>query len=490
MRVEWREHDGVVTPFYEQGAGNWEPGIWAAQRGSQDTILSCPIFELLIHGDRGGGKTDVLIMDFAQHVGLGFRDFWKGILFRRTFPELSDIIAKTKHWFPRIFPSATYNEANHVWRWPQGESLQLSYMDRPEHYSKHHGHAYPWMGWEELTTYPDDKCYRLMMSCSRSSRPGMPRKIRNTTNPYGRGHNWVKARWNLPHQGMIGPTITEVSSEGIPMKRVAIECRLRENLILMAAEPDYRAKIEMAARNPQEMKAWLENNWDIVSGGMFDDIWNKDVHIVPNIPLNAIPAEWKTFRGYDHGQSKPFSVGWWAQSNGEPIEVEGRTLGGVPEDRFRVAEWYGWNGSPNEGVRMGAYDIGRGIVQRENQWGMVDIRPGPADASIFDDYEPGKSVAGDMRRAGVRWEPCDKRKGSRTQGWEQMRKMLRGALSREEPGLFVCKRCTQFIRTVPVLCRSDSNPDDVDTETEDHVGDEVRYVSRHRISASKSRSNW
>ena len=65
-----------------------------------------------------------------------------------------------------------------------------------------------------------------------------------------------------------------------------------------------------------------------------------------------------------------------------------------------------------------------------------------------------------------------------------MRKMLSAAHAQplEEPGLWVFDGCTEFIRTVPVLPRDEIKQDDVDTDAEDHVGDETRYrvMSRKR----------
>jgi hypothetical protein len=97
-----------------------------------------------------------------------------------------------------------------TWRFPDGEELMFRHFRTPDDYYSYHGHAYPWIAWEELTTWADDKCYKVMMSCSRSTKPGMPRKYRATTNPYGVGHNWVKARFRLPVQGgkIIGPSST------------------------------------------------------------------------------------------------------------------------------------------------------------------------------------------------------------------------------------------------------------------------------------------
>lgn len=112
------------------------------------------------------------------------------------------------------------------------------------------------------------------------------------------------------------------------------------------------------------------------------------------------------------------------------------------------------------------------------------VLPGPADTSIWDS-EPGvPSIAADMQAAGVAWEHADKSPGSRKQGWLQLRKRLQDGqkdLPREEPGLFVFRSCHHWLDLVPVLPRDDKDLDDVDTDAEDHLGDETRY----RVRAAK-----
>jgi len=50
-----------------------------------------------------------------------------------------------------------------------------------------------------------------------------------------------------------------------------------------------------------------------------------------------------------------------------------------------------------------------------------------------------------------------------------------------EPGLYIFNSCRQFIRTVPTLTRDNRDPDDVDSNAEDHIVDETRY----RLMATK-----
>jgi hypothetical protein len=493
LEVLWRKTNKGIKPYIKDGSREKE-AVWAPQPGSQLAFLSCPVDEALYEGTRGPGKTDALLMDFAQDVGVGWGAAWRGIIFRRTFPELRDLISKSLRWFKLIFPNANYNQSGHFWTFPGGEQLYFGYFDSEDDYWKYHGFEFPWIAWEELTTWPNLHGYHRMKSCWRSSNKDVPRRYRATTNPYGVGHNAVKSYFGLPvgRGQIIGPIIIgQYLPDGSKEPdRVAIHGMLDENKILLDAEPDYKAKIRAAARNEQELKAWLYGDWNIVAGGMLDDIWRDSIHVVPSFPFNIIPKAWRIDRSYDHGQSKPFSVGWWAESNGEPFRFEGRNYGVVKGDLFRIAEWYGWNGKPNEGCNMLSREIGRGILDREDDYGIAHrVRVGSADASIFDRSSTGESsVADEMIKVGnargrsLRWEACDKSPGSRIQGWQLLRARLKNSASfpREYPGLYVCERCYHFRRTVPVLPRDHRNLDDVDTEFEDHLADETRYRVRHQ----------
>ncbi len=161
-----------------------------------------------------------MVMDFAQHVGKGFREAWRGILFRRTYKQLADVVTRTKKWYPRMFPGAKFNEADFRWTFPEGEEMLLRYMAKPEDYWEYHGHEYPWIGWNELTNWPTSDCYERMKSCSRSSTPGMPRKIRSDTNPWGRGHCvpfgdvLTPAGWRAIEDIKVGEIIYTVDKTG------------------------------------------------------------------------------------------------------------------------------------------------------------------------------------------------------------------------------------------------------------------------------------
>lgn len=465
--------------------------IWEALPGSQYAFLKSPVFESLFHGTRGPGKTDALLMAFAKHVGKGYGAAWRGIIFRQTYPQLADVQAKSEKWFRQMFPGAKFNKTKMMWEWPTGEALLLRHMNKASDYWNYHGHEYPFIGWEEISNWADDACYKSMFSCCRCSTPGVPRMVRATTNPYGPGHNWIKLRFQLAGQWWktVYQALPKDGEGNLEQPRIAFHGHIDENHILLAADPTYKQTVIASAANPAMAKAWLHGSWDIVAGGMFGDVWVPSIHIVKRF---EIPANWRMDRAFDWGSSKPFSVGWWAESDGSDYrDGDGRWRSSVRGDLFRFNEWYGMGPKANEGLQLLAVDISKGIVEREVKWGLQGkVRPGPADNSIFD-VQNGMCIADDMERRvrlddgreypGVSWERSNKGPGSRKAGWEIMRKALKQALPnkdgrpREFPGLFVMEHCTHWVRCVPSLPRDEKDMDDVDTDAEDHNGDETRY---------------
>ena len=484
--VQWKVIDGQLKASVDGRAVVWYP-----QPGAQEAFLRCPVGEVLMSGNRGSGKTDALLMSFAQHVGQGYGAAWKGILFRRTFPELSDVVTKSKYWFRQIWPGAAFNVQKMYWEWPTGEILYFSHIFSESDWARFVGHNYPFIGWEELVTWPTPTNYLAMMACLRSSVPGIPLKVRSTTNAFGPGHTWIKKRFRLPMlpNRTVGPVISDsYDSDGNKEPdRVAIRCMLAENRIMLFAQPDYALTVAASAKNPAQKAAWMYDDWTITAGGMFDDLFDPAIHVVPDIPYEVLKKSgWRLNRAYDHGQSRPFAVGWWAESNGNAIRIDGRDIGIKKGDLILFDEWYGFTGEDNEGLRLPSPEIALGIIARERDMGLYGrIKRGPADSQIFARYEGNKSVASEMASYGVYFDAVDKSSGSRRQGWEAIRTLLKGAIPaaglRESPGLFVCERCEQFRRTVPVLSRSEKDLDDVDPKAEDHMGDMTRY----RVRATK-----
>lgn len=444
--------------------------IWEPHPGSQRHFLTCPAYEVLFEGERGPGKTDALLMDFAQLCGQGHGYDWRGVLFGREYKHLDEVVIKSKKFFSRIFPSARWigSKDQYKWVWPDGEELLLRRMKDPDEYWDYHGHEYPWIGWEELTKWPDDGCYEIMKSCSRSTNPEIPRKYRATCNPFGAGHNWVKRRFID-----IGPPKTVLTDEN-GLTRCRIHGSMLENTHLMQADPMYRKRI-MSIENPELRKAWLEGDWNIVVGGFLQGVWSNDCLVKPfNIPLH-----WKRWRAMDWGYARPYSVGWYC------MDPDSRVI-------YRYRELYGWGGKENVGTREAAEEVAAKILKMEalEKKAGIKFMNNPADAAIWASIG-GKRIDGTeltigelFGKQGCKWRPAKKGAGSRVVGAQIIVQMLKNGTFKifGDPKTGSSKQNPHFLRTVPVIMPDEKNWEDVDTEMEDHCWDEVRYSlsSRHR----------
>jgi len=133
-------------------------------------------------------NTDVLLMDFAQDVNKGYGVDLKGIIFRKSYPELEDLISKSKKWFSSIFPTAKYHSTSHTWTFDGGETLMLRFAEKENDYYSYHGREITHLSFEELTNWPTQTLYLMLHSIVRTSNPNIRKKIRATCNPSGPGH--------------------------------------------------------------------------------------------------------------------------------------------------------------------------------------------------------------------------------------------------------------------------------------------------------------
>ncbi len=441
--------------------GTEGPVRWIPQKGAQREFLSCPVFECLMHGTRGGGKTDSMLMDFAQFVNRGFGQHWRGVIFRLTYPQLADVVAKSRRWFLNIFPGARFNASTYTWTFPQGETLCFRYGVTEEDYWNYHGWEIPFLGFEELTNWKDPGFYESMQSCCRSSFPGMPRMVRATCNPYGVGHAWVKERFRI---GVI-PSKKVIREKG-QKPRVHIYSTLSENQHLLSADPEYLATLQ-AISDPNRRKAWLEGDWDIHVGSFLEGVWDAKRHIVEPFP---IPPTWTVWKAMDWGYRAPYAVYWFAM---DPD-------GGI----YLWRELYGAGEKAGQGSKENAATVARKIKEiekRDERFGY-NYRINLADPAIFSKVGADRSIGQIFRDEGVRWQEAWNAKGSRVNGAQEIIRLL------AEDKLKVFNTCKHWLRTVPVLPPDENNPEDVDTTLEDHAWDATRYgVMRKRRRPEEER---
>jgi hypothetical protein len=458
----------------------------------QGEAFTSPATEILYGGAAGGGKSHLMrVAAIAWCIAIPGLQVY---LFRRTYPDLWKNHMEGPGGFPAMLADweraglAKINHGQGQVRFGNGSKIHLCHCQYPKDVYNYQGAEIHVLMIDELTHW-EPAMYRFLrgrvrlggLQVPEAERDRFPRVIAGA-NPGGVGHNWVKADFI---DGAPPMALRKMPPEEGGLLRQFIPARLADNPTQTENDPHYAQRLA-GLGNAALVRAMLDGDWNIVAGGMFDDLWNESAHVLPPF---KIPPGWRIDRSFDWGSSKPFSVGWWAESDGtEAVMPDGARRSWPRGTVFRIAEWYGWNGKPNEGLRMLATDIASGILKQEAEMGFTGrVKPGPADSSIFD-TQNGVCIADDMARRGVKWERADKGPGSRRNGWEKMRDMLSAATAQpiESPGLMVFDTCRHFIRTVPVLPRSERDPDDVDSDAEDHVADESRYRLTHRRTVSSA----
>jgi len=307
------------------------------------------------------------------------------------------------------------------------------------------------------------------------------------TNPGGIGHNYVKALWmdqNFPVE-FIQPIDYRPMFAYVPSKA-------EDNPYL---DSGYWQMLNTLP--PHLRAAFKDGSWDTFVGQAFQE-WSRTHHVVDPIDFvsdeskvdfkdwtgsgnKLVPAGRPLYMTFDWGFGKPFSVGWWW------IDSDGR--------KYRFAEWYGWNGTPDQGLRLPDSEIAEGIIKREQAMGfMVDQGTSPkvvnpqiqrlCDPTCFNkkpDYRgggQGPSTAEIFMNMGLQMRPGDP---SRVLKWRQFHEHLRVPRDTEGkvngvPMLQVYSTCQHFIRTVPSLIVDPNNIEDVETNSEDHVGDEAALL--------------
>lgn len=432
--------------------------VWQPQPGPQHALVHCPIGEVFYGGARGGGKTDGVLGKYAlkaQRYGAGFN----GIFFRRELPMLDDAIERSQAIYAPL--GGRWNDQKKTWRFPGGGRLRFRPLERAEDAGKYQGQNVTDACVEEAGNYPDPTPIDPLNGILRSA-AGVPIQLILTGNPGGPGQLWIKGRYIDPApRGM--KILARRLPNGAEHRYVFIPSKLTNNQLLMRADPSYVNRLYLVGSEAL-VKAWLDGDWNVVAGAFFD-CWSTAKHVIEPF---VIPKHWTRFGSFDWGSAKPFSYGMWAISDGS-ILPNGRQYPAGAMIRYR--EWYGAS-SPNVGLKMVAEDVAKGIKARE---GGDEMTYRVADPACFK-VDGGPSHAERMHNEGVNFRRAD---NSRVAGWDQFRGRLVGDED-SGPMLYVFATCTDFIRTVPALQHDPVKAEDVDTDGEDHAGDEGRYACMSR----------
>ena len=410
-------------------------------------------------GARGGGKSwamrTKLILLALHYNRLNL------LLLRKTLPELRE-----NHILPMLAQLngiAKYSKDERAFTFPNGSRIRMGYCDTETDIYQYQGQEYDVIGIEECTHFTWSMV-QFLMTCNRTTRTDFKPRMYFTGNPGGVGHDWFK---RLFVKG-------QYEAAEVPDDYDFIPATVDDNHILMSNNPEY---VQILDNLPEAMRqAHRYGNWDIFEGQFFEEFRDIPAHYSDGrfthiIEPFEIPKDWIIYRSFDFGYSKPFSCGWWA------VDFDGRL--------YRILELYGCTNNPNEGVKWTPDKIFSEIasIEKEHRWLKGKQIIGVADPSIWD-ASRGEAIIEAADRAGVYFSKAD---NTRLPGWMQVHYRLQFD-ENGIPDMYIFKTCKGFIRTIPLLQYSKTRPEDLDTDGEDHIADEVRYMCMARPISPKHKT--
>lgn len=434
--------------------------IWRPQPGPQKSLIDCPFGEIFYGGARGGGKTDGVLGKYALKAERYGRNF-NAIFFRRELPALDDAIERSKQLYAPL--GSHYSDQKKTWTFPWGGRLRFRPLERVQDAEKYQGQNVSDACVEEAGQYPQpapiDRLNGILRSAS-----GVPTQLILTGNPGGAGQGWIKGRYIDPAPLGMKVLVRELPN-GDQHRFIFIPSKVQQNRILLQFDPGYISRLYLVG-SPQLVRAWLEGDWSAVEGAYFPE-FSMDRHVLTPTEL---PDHWFRFRAMDWGSARPFSVGWYAVSDGTTNLPRGALV--------KYREWYGMMPDrPNVGLKLTAEEVADGIAERERDDSVID---GVLDPAAFSE-DGGPSIGERMWRRGVKFHGADNKRVSQVGaigGWDQLRARLKG--DEDGPQIYFFSTCVHTIRTLPLLQHDQQRPEDLDSDGEDHAADETRYACMSR----------
>lgn len=394
---------------------------------------------ILFGGARGGGKSAFLrYLHYRQ--AMSHQNFHSLIL-RRKFPELEQThIMRVRQEAAKL--GGIYRETQRIIEWPAtGSITRFGHCQTDDDAENYLSAEYDLISFDELVTFPFEMAMRIISSLRSAGRRGYTPQVFSGTNPGGPDAWWVKAMYiDRSMDPDEYPDYDQHDHCFIPSK-------LEDNPYL-----DNNYEKTLLALPPMLRKAYREGSWDVWPGQYFPE-WSRDRHL--REWQGWSPRGCKVYCGIDWGYVRPGCCLWMAVT---------------PEGRMYVFDEYTFK-------QTVVSDVAKEIKRRSREW---DVKPiYIADTQMWGGADmTGEDMRETFARHGLALVQANK---ERVNGWQRLRAWLRDAPD-GQPWALVHPRCVSLARTLPALQQDGANPEDVDTDGEDHWAEAWRYVCSARPS--------
>jgi hypothetical protein len=449
----------------------------------QEVFLTLPdaINEALYGGAAGGGKSDALMM-LPLYRGFHQNPRYKGIILRRTFPELEqELIPRSAEWYSAA--GARYNEAKKVWIFPSGARQHFGHAEHEKDITKYDSAQFNVISFDEATHFTEFQ-YRYMLSRNRSADSSLPAIMRSGTNPGNVGHAFFRDRFVEPFRN--GMKIIKDKRTGLT--RFFVPAFVDDNYHLMNANPQYAKLLQELPE--RDKRAKLYGDWYVYEGQVFD----FRTEPLPDEPINArhviepfeIPDWWPRIAAIDWGYAANVWIGWFA------IGPRGRVYlyREYCEKRKLISEWAAKFAELSLKEKIREVHLDPSAWQNRGQE-TIDQQftkhSGYVPTKAINDRVGGKLLLQDM----LRWTPRPRATGGEQFSEEEYQRIwfrlgrvaaynYKEYFAREEepydlPRLQIFNTCTKVIDAIPKCIYDQNNPEDVAEFAGDDPYDGLRY---------------
>lgn len=381
--------------------------------------------EIAMGGSRGPGKSHAAMaqvgLDDCQRIP-GLKVLFLRKVMKSAAESLDDLTRKV------------FMFTKHTWtadgvEFHNGSRILIGGYKDVRDIDKYLGIEYDVIVIEEATQLTEEKKEKIRGSL-RTSKPHWRARMYLTTNADGIGLAWFKR------------TYIEPARKGIETWTRFFDVTYRDNPFLK-----YEYVRWLEGLKGSLGKAWRDADWDAFAGMAFP-MWNYERHVIEPID---IPENWFRWRAVDEGTAAPFCCLWFARD---------------PDTRRVI-------------VYREAYETG---LTSTRQADLIQQMTPPGEKILFTYADPAMWARKNMddkvyssydqyRDRGVILTRAD---NDRLAGKRKFDDAL-SDLPDGEPGLIIFSVCTHLIEQLSTLARDELNPEDVDTQQEDHAYDAGRY---------------
>ena len=403
------------------------------------------VTEILFEGPKGGGKTHACFMELVfrcnKHAML------KGLYIRKTKQSAKEIMGDISIKSLRNVPHSL--QQNRI-IFPNGSYIRVGGYNTSNDLMNYHGANAEIIVIDELTAIRQE-AYADLIANVRSARQGWKSRMLASTNPGLIGHKWVKDHFVIPKR------------ENRETTTRCIHSNTEDNVLL----GNYK-ETNLEQLRGQKREMWLEGNWDLQVGQAFE--FSDLRHVVKgtnywfeyNGVRHIIDDSWIRIAGVDFGTSNPFCY-----------------LAGALDPHLSRLYVY----KELYGTGMSTKDQARRIDMSMAEDEVITVTY--CDPAMKREHanDPNTSAIDDYAQYGVYLTPGDRK---RVDGKWKIDNLL-ATKSDGIPGLVINKNCRNLIDQLATLTRDENNPEDINTDEEDHAYDALRYMlSRYRDRSMRS----